>query len=176
MAAQLEATYFIISGASSARRMPAVIDQLAPRVPSPIAVLSEHATRILSPRELVLIEGVSVVESYFDEVILPRPPDGLVLVAPCTFNSLNKLATGIADTLALSIGAEAIGRGTPVIVAPSVNDSLWAHPRTRQSIEVLLSWNVTVIPPVPDEDGRLTMAPDTTLIDAVLAAHRQEEG
>jgi flavoprotein len=45
----------------------------------------------------------------------------VVLFAPCSFNSLNKLAHGIADNLALSVVAEAIGRATPVIVGPSLN-------------------------------------------------------
>ena len=38
-------------------------------------------------------------------------PYGVVLFAPCSFNSLNKLAHGIADNLPLSLVAEAIGRG-----------------------------------------------------------------
>lgn len=170
MADSLDATYFIISGAGTARRLPGLIAQVAGCVPQPVAVLTDNAHRVVSPRELALIDGVAVAESYFDEIILPRPPDGIVLFAPCTFNSLNKLAAGIADTLALSITAEAIGRGTPVIVAPSVNDPLWEHPRTRQSIEVLLSWGLTVVPPEPDENNRLTMAGDERLIDAVMSA------
>ena len=66
--------------------------------------------------------------SYFDLAIRPRPPRGVVLFAPCSFNSLNKLAHGIADNLALSVVAEAIGRGTPVIVGPSLNQPLLDHP------------------------------------------------
>lgn len=171
MMTKLEATYILICGATTARRMPGLLAQLAGNVPRIITVLSDHAHRVVSPRELALVEGHTVVESYFDHAILPRPPDGVVLLAPCTFNSLNKLAQGIADTLALSIAAEAIGRGTPVIVAISVNDALWAHPRTRQSAEILRSWGVTVFDPVPDDSGRLTMTPDDVLVDALLAAH-----
>ncbi len=60
------------------------------------------------------IPGHRIVESYFDDAILPRPPDGLALVAPCSFNSLNKLAAGIADNLALSTVADLLGRGLPL--------------------------------------------------------------
>ena len=60
-----------------------------------------------------------MVQSVFHLAIRPRPPRGVVLFAPCGFNSLNKLADEIADNLALSVVAEAIGRGTPVIVGPS---------------------------------------------------------
>jgi len=107
-----------------------------------------------------------VVESYFDEAILPSPPVGLVLVAPCSFDSLNKLAAGIADNLALSVGAEAIGRGTPVIVAISVNVPLWSHPRARASAAALREWGVDVIDPAPDGEV-ITMAPDDVLIERV---------
>src|SRR5687768_7297772 len=128
-----EATYLIVSGAATARRVPDLIAQLAPRVPNLLTVLTPNAQQVVSPRELALVPGHRAVESYFDDAILPRPPNGVLLVAPCSFNSLNKLAQGIADNLALSIAAEAIGRGTPVIVAISVNDPLWNHPRARQS-------------------------------------------
>jgi hypothetical protein len=63
-------------------------------------------------------EGVQVVESYFDLAICPRPPRGVVLFAPCSFNSLDKLAHGIADNLALSAVAEVIWRGAPVNRGP----------------------------------------------------------
>ena len=112
-----------------------------------------------------------MVESYFDEAILPRPPLGVTLVAPCTFNSLNKLAQGIADNLALSIAAEAIGRQTPVIVAVSVNEPLWDHPRSAESIATLRSWGVEVLEPVLDERGYRTMASDDDVVAAVMAAH-----
>ncbi|HEX5164027.1 MAG TPA: flavoprotein, partial [Thermomicrobiales bacterium] len=124
----------------------------------------------VSPRELALVPGHRVVESYFDDAILPRPPDGVLLVAPCSFNTLNKLALGAADNLALSITAEAIGRGTPVIVAVSVNDPLWAHPSSQRSAADLRRWGVTVIDPIPDQRGYLTMAPVETIVEHVVQA------
>jgi phosphopantothenoylcysteine synthetase/decarboxylase len=166
----LEATYLIVSGAATARRIPDLIGQLAPHVPNLLTVLTPNAHRIVSLRELAMVPGHRVVESYFDDAILPRPPLGALLVAPCSFNTLNKLAAGIAESLALSITAEAIGRGTPVIVAISVNDPLWNHPRARQSATELRRWGVTVLDPVPDANGYLTMAPNEAIIQAVVNA------
>jgi phosphopantothenoylcysteine synthetase/decarboxylase len=163
-------TYLIVTGAATTRRLPALLAALAPRVPPILTVLTDNAQRVISPRELALVPGHRIVESYFDDAILPRPEDGLVLVAPCSFNSLNKIAAGIADTLALSITAEAIGRGTPVVVALSMNDPLWRHPLVASAVATLRSWGVRVIDPVPDENGRLTMAPDETIIRAVVEA------
>jgi len=141
--------------------------QLGPRL---VVIPTPSAARVVSAREMVLAlppeSPHRVVESYFDEAILPRPPVGLVLVAPCSFDSLNKLAAGVADNLALSVAAEAIGRGTPVIVAISVNVPLWNHPKARASAATLREWGVDVIDPEPDGDV-VTMAPDAVLIQRV---------
>jgi phosphopantothenoylcysteine decarboxylase/phosphopantothenate--cysteine ligase len=165
----LNIIYVIISGAGTARRTPALIEHLLQDFERVIAVPTENAGRVVSRRELALIEGIEVVDSYFDAAILPAAPDGLVLVAPCTFNSLNKLACGIADTLALSIAAEAIGRGTPVVVAVSVNPPLLRHPRTRMSIETLRSWGVSVVDP-DTSNGWATLATDDAILGAVRRA------
>ena len=89
-----------------------------------------------------------------------------MLFAPCSFNSLNKLAHGIADNLALSVVAEAIGRGTPVIVGPSLNAPLLAHPEAQASLAKLPGWGVTIVPPVDDGTGP-RLAPTDDLLAAV---------
>ncbi len=161
--------YVIVTGAGTARRIPAILERLVPQFDRIIVVPTENANRTISRRELMLINGVTVVDSYFDPTILPYPPEGVVLMAPCTFNSLNKLALGIADTLALSIAAEAIGRGTPVVVAVSVNPPLYSHPRTRASMEILRSWGIDVIQP-NGKKGWMTLAGDDQIIAAVARA------
>jgi len=125
----------------------------------------------VAPRELADIDGVRVVESYFDLAIRPRPPRGVVLFAPCSFNSLNKLAHGIADSLALSLVAEAIGRATPVIVGPSLNAPLLRHPAAQRSLARLEGWGVTIVPPVDLGEGP-RLAPSAALFDAVRPHRR----
>jgi flavoprotein len=51
--------------------------------------------------------------------VLP-PPDAIV-VAPATFNTINKWAAGISDTLVLGLLTEAIGKRLPVVALPFVN-------------------------------------------------------
>lgn len=169
---RLETLYVIVTGAGTARRMPELVSRLATAFEKVIVVPTENAGRVVSQREFALVDDIEVVDSYFDPAILPFPPEGVLLVAPCTFNSLNKLAQGIADTLALSISAEAIGRGTPVVVALSVNPPLYNHPRTGVSIEALRSWDVEVIDPAAT-NGWMTMAGDDQIVDAVLAARER---
>jgi phosphopantothenoylcysteine synthetase/decarboxylase len=89
-----------------------------------------------------------------------------VLFAPCSFNSMNKLAYGVADNLALSVVAEAIGRGTPVIVGPSLNAPLMNHPEAQASLKKLPTWGVIIVPLVDEGEGP-RLAPSELLINAV---------
>jgi phosphopantothenoylcysteine synthetase/decarboxylase len=146
--------YLVLSGTSTAARCPELLRGLVGLGFSiVIAIPTPNAPRVIAPRELAEVEGVQVVQSYFDLAIRPRPPRGVVLFAPCSFNSLNKLAHGIADNLALSVVAEAIGRGTPVIIGPSMNAPLLDHPAAQASLKTLLSWGATIVPPVDDGEG-----------------------
>jgi len=76
------------------------------------------------------------------------------------------LAHGIADSLALSVAAEAIGRKTPVIVAPSLNQPLLDHPEAQASLRRLPEWGVRIVPPADEGEGP-RLAPTETLLDAV---------
>jgi phosphopantothenoylcysteine synthetase/decarboxylase len=164
---KFDVAYLVLSGTTTAARAPELLRALLGLgFPTMIALPTPNAARVISPRELADIEGVQVVESYFDLAIRPRPPRGVVLFAPCSFNSLNKLAHGIADNLALSLVAEAIGRSTPVIVAPSLNAPLLAHPQAQASLALLPRWGVVIVPPV-DDGGGPRLAPTAALIDAV---------
>jgi phosphopantothenoylcysteine synthetase/decarboxylase len=159
--------YLVLSGTSTAARCPEILHGLVGLGFSTIIALpTPNAARVVAPRELADVEGVQVVQSYFDLAIRPRPPRGVVLFAPCSFNSLNKLAHGVADSLALSVVAEAIGRATPVIVGPSLNAPLLNHPEARAPLKKLPSWGVTIVPPVDEGEGP-RLAPSAALLDAV---------
>jgi phosphopantothenoylcysteine synthetase/decarboxylase len=158
--------YAIVTGTTTAPMAADIVSGLLQLVSRVITIATPNAARVVTPRDLAAIPGNRLVESYFDAAILPRPPDGLVLVAPCSFNSLNKLAAGIADNLALSVTAEAIGRRTPVLVAPSMNAPLLRHPRAIRSIDTLREWGVIVVDPVDPGSGP-RLAPTTALMAAV---------
>ena len=159
--------YLVLSGTTTAARCPEILRGLVGLgFASVIALPTPNAARVVAGRELADVSGAQVVESYFDLAIRPRPPRGALLFAPCSFNSLNKLAHGIADNLALSVAAEAIGRGTPVIVAPSLNQPLLDHPAARASMATLTRWGALVIPPVDTGEGP-RLAPTPQLLAAV---------
>lgn len=162
-----DVVYLLLSSTTTAARAPEILRGLVGLgFATVIALPTPNASRVVAPRDLADVAGVQLVQSYFDLAIRPRPPRGIVLFAPCSFNSLNKLAHGIADNLALSVAAEAIGRGTPVIVAPSLNAPLLAHPQAQAALKTLPTWGVTVVPPVDSGEGP-RLAPTEQLLDAV---------
>lgn len=76
--------------------------------------------------------------------VRPLPPPDAIAVAPATFNTVNKWATGISDTLALGILCEAYGLGIPTAVLPCVNSAMAAHPAYGESLERLRTMGVLV--------------------------------
>jgi len=75
--------------------------------------------------------------------VLPAPD--AIIVAPATFNTINKWAAGISDTLALGLVTEAIGKGLPIVALPFTNRAHAAHPAFERSIGELRSWGVRVL-------------------------------
>jgi hypothetical protein len=75
--------------------------------------------------------------------VLP-PPEAMV-VAPATFNTINKWAAGISDTLALGLLNEALGLGLPVIAVPFPNIALAQHPAFRRSMRELEALGVRLL-------------------------------
>jgi phosphopantothenoylcysteine synthetase/decarboxylase len=78
-----------------------------------------------------------------DPDVLP-PPDAVAL-APATVNTINKWAAGIADTLALGLLVESLGKGLPMVAMPYTNRAMAAHPAFWESVRLLRTWGVRVL-------------------------------
>ncbi|MFE7566991.1 flavoprotein [Streptomyces sp. NPDC057539] len=74
----------------------------------------------------------------------PLPPPDAIAVAPATFNTINKWAAGISDTLALGILCEAYGLGIPTAVLPYMNAAMAAHPAYAASLARLREMGVLI--------------------------------
>jgi phosphopantothenoylcysteine decarboxylase len=76
----------------------------------------------------------------------PIPRADAMIVIPATFNTINKVADGIADTLATGILCEALGRGTPpLIMVPCLKMDLVRHPAFAKSIALLHKHGVVIL-------------------------------
>jgi phosphopantothenoylcysteine synthetase/decarboxylase len=110
------------------------------------AVLTPSALKFAHPARLAEVTGHPARSEYKrpeDPDVLP-PPDALV-VAPCTFNTVNKLAAGISDTLALGLLNEALGAGRPMLAVPNANVDLAKHPAFVRNVEFLRDCGVQVL-------------------------------
>jgi phosphopantothenoylcysteine synthetase/decarboxylase len=73
------------------------------------------------------------------------PRTDAIVVAPATYNTINKWAMGVSDNYALGILAESVGLGIPTVVLPFVNAALAAHPAFQASVAVLRDAHVAVL-------------------------------
>jgi phosphopantothenoylcysteine synthetase/decarboxylase len=86
------------------------------------------------------------VRSQYRKPGQPRSPKAdAIIVAPATYNTINKWANGISDTYALGILAEAPGLGIPTVVVPFVNTSLHNRHAFKRSVAILRNENVKVL-------------------------------
>lgn len=73
-----------------------------------------------------------------------RPADAII-VAPATYNTINKWAQGISDTYALGILAETTALGIPIVVLPFVNSALAARTPFRRNVDELRREGVHIL-------------------------------
>ncbi len=73
------------------------------------------------------------------------PPADAMVVGGASFNTINKWAAGISDTLALGLLNEAIGLGLPLAALPFMNSAQTAHPAFSRSVRELRDAGVSVL-------------------------------
>ncbi|MEV0230327.1 flavoprotein [Nonomuraea sp. NPDC050786] len=81
---------------------------------------------------------------------MPQDPKGLppadaVIVAPATFNTINKWANGIADTFAVGLLCEVMGFGVPILAVPLLKEALAQHLAFQRSLDMLREMGVRVL-------------------------------
>ena len=79
-----------------------------------------------------------------EDVYLHLTRADLLLVAPCTANTLAKLAHGLADNV---LTEAALAHRGPTLVAPAMNPRMWSHPATRANAETLRARGVVLVGP-----------------------------
>ncbi len=88
----------------------------------------------------------SPVRSHYRKPGEPRSrPADAIIVAPATYNTINKWAQGISDTYALGILAETTALGVPIVVLPFVNSALADRAPFRRSVEGLRNEGVHIL-------------------------------
>jgi phosphopantothenoylcysteine decarboxylase/phosphopantothenate--cysteine ligase len=119
-------------------------------------VMTDAATRLITPLTLRNITGRPVVTDMFEpaseysveHIALAEAADA-VAIAPATANTIAKLAAGITDNMLCCL---VLATRAPVVVAPAMNDNMLQNPITRDNLAKLKARGFTVVDP---EYGRL---------------------
>ena len=133
------------------------------------AVMSPAAARILHPGALTYATGrpaITEITGMVEHVEFcgEGGEADLLLVAPCTANTLGKIALGIDDTPVTTFATTAIGRGMPVILAPAMHASMFRHPAIAGHLEVLAGWGIDVIDPCIEEGKAKIAMPESIVL------------
>ena len=103
------------------------------------AVLTQGAAEFVRPLTFEALTGRPVLSSIWERggalshVRLGQESD-LVLVAPATANLVARMAQGLADDLLTTL---LLAATSPILLAPAMNDEMYAHPQTTANLELL---------------------------------------
>jgi len=138
--------YVIVCGAPPARDANRLV-QLAQADGWDVCVIATPSARsFIDSPALEAVTGHPVRSQYKqpDAADVLPPPDAIV-VAPATFNTVNKWAAGISDTLALGLLTEAIGKRLPIVALPFINAAQAEHPAFQASVDRLRAAGVQLL-------------------------------
>jgi phosphopantothenoylcysteine synthetase/decarboxylase len=109
-------------------------------------ILTPYATRFVDSNRLAHLTGYPVRSDYKrPEEPDTLPPADALLVYPATFNTINKWALGISDTLALGLLCEFTGMKLPTLAIPVVRKGKLAeHPAFKRSLRMLRRYGVQI--------------------------------
>lgn len=151
---------FVICAAPLAQRAPDIAQALVDDDWTVLPVATPSAgDGWVDAEALRRITGFEARSTYRapDQPKTRREPD-LVLLCPATFNTIGKLANGLADNYALGVLSEALGGSVPIVVVPMINQNLWRHPALEPSLDRLAEAGVIFIDPNTAKVGRSSIA------------------
>jgi phosphopantothenoylcysteine decarboxylase/phosphopantothenate--cysteine ligase len=133
------------------------------------AVLTRSAMDIIHPNALEFATGHPVVTALtgameYLEMCGREGKADLLLIAPCTANTIGKIAQGIDDTTVTTYATNALGSGIPILLAPAAHESMIENPAVAANLRRLHELGIEVVEPKREED-KAKMAD----VDAIVA-------
>ena len=92
--------------------------------------------------------------------------EDLVLVAPATLNTINKIMAGIADNPLTTLISSALGKKVPVYLAPTMHESMFENPVLQRNLAQATAYGISIIPP-RREEGKAKMPNLNHIVDEV---------
>jgi phosphopantothenoylcysteine decarboxylase/phosphopantothenate--cysteine ligase len=137
-----------VTGSIAAYKTPHLVRLLVKEGAEVRVITTPSAADFVSPLALATVSkhpvhsNVNDGAAWNNHVDLGRWAD-LMLIAPCSANTLAKLANGLCDNLVCAVYLSAT---CPVLVAPAMDEDMWQHQSTRNNLAKLKSYNNDIIP------------------------------
>ncbi len=145
----------LVSGGIAAYKVADLVSRLAQAGCEVRVAMTAAATRFVGQATFHGLSGRPVQTDLFDAGGQPEPHVELgdwahvALVAPATADLLARLTHGHADDL---VAATVLAARCPVVVAPAMNDAMWAKPAVAENVAALRRRGLAVVEP---ESGHL---------------------
>lgn len=137
-----------ITGSIAAYKTPQLVRMLLKAGADVRVILTPSAEQFVTALSLStvsrhpVLSNVSDGSTWNDHVEMGRWAD-VMLVAPCSANTLAKLAGGLCDNLVCAVYLSSV---CPVVIAPAMDEDMWLHAATRANIEKLRGYGNQIIP------------------------------
>ncbi len=143
-----------VCGGISAYKSAAVTSKLAQAGADVTVLMTEAATKFVTPMTFQALSGKPVYTSMWEHIESDDPQHistareaDLVIVAPCTMDCMARLATGRTDDVVTLVLSAVDRLKTPVLLAPAMNEVMWSQPATQRNLETLRSDGFAFIGP-----------------------------
>jgi phosphopantothenoylcysteine decarboxylase / phosphopantothenate---cysteine ligase len=139
----------LMSGSIACYKVCTVVSQLKQKNYLVKIVMSEAAQKFIGPATIEGLSGESPITdmyakgSVMDHIYLARWAD-LILVAPATANTINKMAAGLGDDLITTLFL-AHDFQKPFLLTPAMNTKMYQHPTTQKSLSELKMMGVQIL-------------------------------
>jgi len=149
-----------VTGSIAAVETVKLIHELLRHSATVYPVMTEAATQIIAPEALQYASGNKPITKLTGEVehvaLCGQVKDNadLLLIAPCTANTISKIACGIDDTTVTTFATTAIGSKIPIIIVPAMHGSMYEHPIILENVKRLQNkkLNIKFVHPVKSEN------------------------
>jgi phosphopantothenoylcysteine decarboxylase / phosphopantothenate---cysteine ligase len=162
-----------VTGSVASIEVPSLARELMRHGAEVNAVMSDSAEKLVRPETLEWATGNPVVRKLTgktEHVRLAGEWEGranLILVAPCTANTISKMALGIDDTPVTTLASMALGGGIPLVVCPAAHEPMYRNPAVEANIQRLKDRGVEFVGPRFAE-GKAKMATVGEIVDAAI--------
>jgi phosphopantothenoylcysteine decarboxylase/phosphopantothenate--cysteine ligase len=137
-----------ITGSIAAYKTPELVRQFVKAGADVKVIMTPDATKFVSPLVLATVSKnevhyqISSDAAWNNHVALGLWAD-LLLIAPCSANTLSKLANGNCDTI---VQAVYLSARCKVAIAPAMDEDMYAHPSTQKNMDTLRTFGNVIIP------------------------------